>query len=87
MQSVARLIQFIVIIGVRKIGQFHLLRRPRASGGSDVVARQDDARDAALDHLAEDLDLLSLRQRFQVGHLGGAEDLDALVREIFEEAR
>jgi len=66
-------------------GQVHLGGDGEHGVRGLVVAGEDEAGDAAAGHLAEDLDLLALGDGLEERHLGGAEDLDAFVREIFEE--
>ena len=67
-------------------GQVALLRDFQHRFREGVVSRQNQARNMAVGHAVHDLALGLLAERAQEGHLGGAEHLDAFVREILEEA-
>jgi hypothetical protein len=66
--------------------ELHLFRHFQHRFGGMIIARQDDARNAALHHLLQNLHLGVLRQRFKIRHLRGTQNLHAFVREIFEES-
>ena len=65
-------------------GQTHLGRHGEQRMGGNVVTCQHEARDTAFHHLLENPDLLALRERLEVGHLGSTENLDTAVSEVFE---
>jgi hypothetical protein len=86
MHRVARFTKFIVIIGVRKIGRWRSSATASIGWVGVVIAREHEARDAARTAMPFKISICwRWRERLQVGHLGGAEHLDAFVREILEE--
>ena len=65
-------------------GQAHLGRYGEQRMGGDVVTCQHETWNAAFHHPFENPNLLALRERLQVGHLGSTEHLDTAVSEVFK---